>query len=107
MLRQLVNTMHGITGQVSFASLVETLRDQGADFDGLVAEIAAESESGIVLARLELAGAVRQTTMKMLKAEQDQLAANGLVDEVARVRYREIMAHIDRLKASAVKEADI
>lgn len=106
MLRQLVSTATELKERASFASLVEILRNQGADFDELIAEIASQSESDAGLARLELAGAVRQTTMKMLKAEQDQLAAAGLADEVARARYREIMTHIERLRLSAEKEAD-
>lgn len=105
LLRQLVSTAAGLSGQASFASLVEILRDQGADFDELVAEIAAQSESDLALARLELAGAVRQTTLKMLKAEQDQLAAEGLVSESAKIRYREIAAQVERLRATAHKEA--
>lgn len=106
MLRQLVSTAAELKERASFASLVEILRNQGADFDELIADIAAQTESDAPLARLELAGAVRQTTMKMLKSEQDQLAAEGLVDEVARARYREIMTHIERLRLSAEKEAD-
>ena len=106
MLRQLVNTAVELKSQASFASLVEILRNQGADFDDLIAEIAAQSESDAAFARLELAGAVRQTTMKMLKAEQDQLAAGGLLDESARARYREIGTQIERLRLSAQKEAD-
>lgn len=106
MLRQLVSTATELKERASFASLVEILRNQGADFDELIVEIASQSESDAGLARLELAGAVRQTTMKMLKAEQDQLAAAGLADEVARARYREIMTHIERLRLSAEKEAD-
>lgn len=106
MLRQLVSTAAELKEQASFASLVEILRNQGADFDELIAEIAAQSESDAALARLELAGAVRQTTMKMLKSEQDQLAAAGLVDEAAKARYREIMLQIERLRLSAEKEAD-
>jgi len=106
MLRQLVSTATELKEQASFASLVEILRNQGADFDDLIAEIAAQTESDAALARLELAGAVRQTTMKMLKSEQDQLAAAGLVDEEAKARYREIMMQIERLRLSAEKEAD-
>jgi DNA primase len=81
------------------------LRNQDADFDEIVSEIAAQSESDVDYARLELAGAVRQTTMKMLKAEQEQLAAEGLASESARLRYREINSQMDRLRALAEKEA--
>jgi DNA primase len=106
MLRQLVSTAVELKAQASFASLVEILRNHGADFDELVAEIAAQSESDVALARKELAGAVRQTTMKMLKAEQEQLAAEGLADESARARYRAINTQIDALSLAAKKEAD-
>ena len=105
MLRQLVATVASLPGQPGFAALAEVLGRQDADFDGLVAEIAAEPESDLELARLELAGAVRQTTMKMLKAEQDQLAAGGLATEEARQRYRDIAAQIERLRFAAAKEA--
>ena len=43
--------------------------------------------------------------MKMLKAEQEQLAAEGLASESARLRYREINSQMDRLRALAEKEA--
>jgi len=104
MLRQLVACIASLEGQVSFASLVEILRNQSADFDALIAEIAAQSESDIALARLELVGAVRQTTMKMLKAEQDQLAAKGLADEPSRLRYRQLAAQLEKCRASAALE---
>ena len=105
LLRQLVATIGATAGQASFASVAEMLRNQDADFDEIVAEIAAQSESDVDYARLELAGAVRQTTMKMLKAEQEQLAAEGLASESARLRYREINSQMDRLRALAEKEA--
>lgn len=105
MLRQLVSAAGKVSGETSFASLVEILRDQSADFEGLIAEIAAESESDLELARQELAGAVRQTTMRMLKAEQERLAAEGMADEGARARYREINVQLEKLRVSAEKEA--
>ena len=106
MLRQLVSAAGKVSGDTSFAALVEVLRDQSADFEGLIAEIASESESDLDLARRELLGAVRQTTMRMLKSEQEQLAAEGMVDDVARARYREINAELEMLRVSAEKEAD-
>lgn len=101
MLRQLAACIASLEGNTSFASLVEVLRDQNTDFDGLIAEMAAQSESDIALARLEFVGAVRQTKIKMLKAEQDQLAAKGLPDEQARMRYRQLAAQLEKLRVSA------
>ncbi len=91
----------------SLAVLAEALRAQGADLDGLIAEIAAEPASEPELAGRELAGAVRQTTMKILKAEQDQLAAGGLQGEAERSRYREIAAELERLRVDVQNDTTI
>ena len=48
---------------------------------------------------------MRQTTVRMLKAEQEQLAAAGMADETARVRYREISAQLEKIRVLAEKEA--
>ena len=103
--RQLVAAAGSLSGEISFAALVEVLREHGADFESLVAEIAADPESDAELARKELAGAVRQTTMRMLKAEQEQLAAQGMAEESARARYREINTELEKLRVAAEKEA--
>ncbi len=103
--RQLVAAVGSLSGEISFAALVEVLREHGADFESLVAEIAADPESDAQLARKELAGAVRQTTMRMLKSEQEQLAAQGMAEESARARYREINAELEKLRVAAEKEA--
>ncbi len=106
MLGAVVRAAQGITGEASFASLSEALREQGADLDKLIAEIAAEPASDPVFARRELAGAVRQATMRILKAEQDRLAAGGLPDDDAKLRYREISVKLDKLRAAAEKETE-
>jgi len=90
--------------QANFAALAEHLRAGGSDFDPLIVEIAAAPESEIETVRAELAGAIRQTKMKLLKAELDQLAAAGLGTEEARTRYRELTLQQDHLRRQAVDE---
>ncbi|MDB5765156.1 MAG: dnaG [Herminiimonas sp.] len=104
MLTQLINASQAMGKQASFAALAEHLRTGGSDFDSLIAEIAADAESDIEVARLELAGAVRQTKMKILKAELDQLAASGLGAEEARTRYRELTLQQEQLRREAEAE---
>jgi DNA primase len=104
MLHQLVEASRAMGGQANFAALAEHLRAGGPDFDPLIVEIAAEPESEIEAARLELAGAIRQSKMKLLKTELDQLAATGLGSEEARMRYRELMLQQEQLRRQAVDE---
>lgn len=106
MLRAVAEAARSISGESSFASLAEALRGQGEELDRLLAEIAAEPPSEPELARRELAGAVRQTRMKNLKAEQDQLAAAGLPDDTARQRYRDISLQLEKLRLAAEKDLD-
>ena len=104
MLAQLIAACREMGAQASFAALAEHLRAAGPDFDPLIAEIAAETESDVAAARLELAGAIRQTKMKVLKAELDQLAATGMGGEEARTRYRELTLQQDQLRRQAEAE---
>lgn len=104
MLRAVVQAALGVSGEAGFAALTEQLRDMGADLDKLVGEVVAEPSVEPEIARRELAGAVRQTTIKILRAEQDQLAASGLADESARTRYREIAVILEQLRAAAERD---
>ena len=104
MLRQLVDAASSLGTQASFAGLAEHLRRDGADFDALIAEAAGDSESEVSTARLELAGAVRQSRMRVLKAELDGLAATGLSDARSRERYREVTIQQEKLRQEAVAE---
>ena len=106
MLRAVASAARTVSGESGFAGLAEALRGQGEDLDRLLAEVAAENPSELDLARRELAGAVRQTRMKILKAEQDQLAAAGLPDEAARQRYRDIAAQLEKLRLAAEKDTE-
>ncbi|WP_050462379.1 DNA primase [Herbaspirillum autotrophicum] len=98
MLRQLVELSRGMGEQASFATLVEHLREGGSDFDTLIAEIAAETESDLDVVRQEMAGAVRQTRIRMVDEEMQRLANAGLRDEDSRSRYRELTQQKERLK---------
>jgi DNA primase len=104
LLAQLINACQALGPQANFAALAEQLRAIGSDFDPLIAEIAADTESDIEAARLELAGAVRQTKMQVLKAEMDRLAASGLETEEARTRYRELSQQQEQLRRQAEVE---
>ncbi|MDQ9168820.1 DNA primase [Oxalobacteraceae bacterium R-40] len=106
MLEQLVAAGRVLGEQASFALLTEQLRSHSADFDPLIAEVAAEPESELQAVRLELAGAIRQTKMKLLKAESDRLAAAGLPTEEAKARYRELLAQQEQLRRDAQIESD-
>jgi DNA primase len=88
--------------QASFASLVEHLRDAGPDFDTLIAEIAAETESEFDVVRQEMAGAIRQTKIRQVEDEMTQLSATGLKEEAHRQRYRELMQQKEQLKRQAL-----
>jgi DNA primase len=104
MLTQLIHASRAMGPQANFALLAEHLRSGGSDFDPLIAEIAADSESEIDVARIELAGAVRQTKMKILKAELDQLVTSGLGAEEISQRYREITLQQEQLRRQAEAE---
>ncbi|MGZ8292160.1 MAG: DNA primase [Telluria sp.] len=85
----------GPTG--GFAALSQTLKDQGADYDDIIAEIASEPESDFDSVKLWLAGAVRQIKMDALKQELNQLFSSGLTSDQVGIRYREITALQDQL----------
>jgi DNA primase len=104
MLTQLLDACHALGEQANFATLAEHLRGVSADFDPLIAEIAADTESDPESARLELAGAVRQTKMQVLKAELERLAMTGLASDEARLRYRELMQQQEQLRREAEVE---
>ena len=105
MLRAVASAARGVAGDAGFAVLSELLRDEGGELDRLIGEVASESPSEFEFAQRELAGAIRQTTMKFLRAEQEQLAAAGLPDAAAKLRYREIAANLEQLRAAAEKDA--
>jgi DNA primase len=104
MLSQLLDACRALGPDGNFAALAEQLRALSADFDPLIAEIAADTESEQETARLELAGAIRQTKMQVWKAELDRLATGGLATEEARSKYRELMQQQEQLRRQAEVE---
>jgi DNA primase len=104
LLAQLIAASREMGAQASFAALAEHLRAAGPEIESMIGEIAAESETEVDVARIELAGAVRQTKMKILKAELEQLATTGLQLEETRMRYRELMLQQEQLRRQAEAE---
>lgn len=104
MLIQLIDACMALGPQANFAALAEQLRALSSDFDLLIAEIAADTESELETARLELAGAVRQAKIQMLKVELERLATTGLATEEARARYRELTQEQEQLRRCAAVE---
>jgi DNA primase len=105
MFAQLLTTAAQMGEGASFAALSELLRTAGSDFEPLIAEIAAEAGSDLALARAELAGAIRQTKMKMITAELKRLSGTGLPDEEAKLLFRELMLQQAVLRKEADDEA--
>jgi hypothetical protein len=68
------------------------LRVVSSDFDGLIAEVAGQTDADAELVRLELLGAIRQIRSQALKYEAERLVASGLRTEVEKARWREIYA---------------
>jgi DNA primase len=104
MLEQLVSMSRAMGPHANFATLAELLRSTGSDFDPLIAEIAAETASDVDVARLELAGAIRQLKMKVLSAEMEILSAAGLSGEQALSRYRDLSLQQEQLRREAQAE---
>jgi DNA primase len=98
-LMQLVAAGQALGPNGSFAALSQHLKATTSEYDELIAEIASEPESDYDSCRLWLAGAIRQVKMDALKAELDQLFSVGLTPDQLSVRYREITAEQDRLRA--------
>lgn len=105
MLRQLVDIAQEMGAEAQFVALAERLRETGADFDELIAEVAGQTDPDPELIRLELQGAIRQIRSQALKMEADQLVAGGLGTETERARWREIMLLQDTLRQQAIQEA--
>ncbi len=103
-LAQLISACQALGDNANFAALTESLRTTGLDFEQMIAEFAAEPESDIDVVRVELAGAIRQAKMKLIKGELDQLASSGLGSDDARTRYRELMQQQGQLKRQAEAE---
>lgn len=104
MLAQLVSIGKSMGAQANFAALAEYLRTENPDFDSLIAEIAAASESEMEVVQMELAGAVRQTKMQFLTSKLNALSASGLSSEQISMQYRELTLQQGQLRREADAE---
>ncbi|MFZ6658354.1 DNA primase [Undibacterium sp. TJN19] len=105
MLGQLVSIAQSMGETAQFAALAEQLRAAGSDFDALIAEVAEQTETELDMVRLELAGAIRQIRLQVLRSEMEALAARGLREAADVARYREIMQLQEQLRQQAMAEA--
>ena len=105
MLQRVVDTARQVSGDAGFAVLAEQLRGTSDELDALISEVLAEPLPEFEPARIELAGAVRQSAIRTLRAEQDRLVSQGLSDEHDRSRYREISATLEQLRVIAEADA--
>jgi DNA primase len=105
MLQRVVDTARQVSGDAGFAVLAEQLRGTSDELDALISEVLAEPLPELEPARIELAGAVRQSAIRTLRAEQDRLVSQGLSDEHDRSRYREISATLEQLRVMAEADA--
>ncbi|MFZ6772853.1 DNA primase [Undibacterium sp. SXout7W] len=105
MLAQLVEFAQEMGESAQFAALADRLRQSGSDFDALIAEVAEQTESELDVVRLELAGAIRQVRLQVLRSELDALVVGGLRDPLAVARYREILQLQEGLRKQAELEA--
>ncbi|MFM7760529.1 MAG: DNA primase [Burkholderiaceae bacterium] len=105
MLQRVVDTARQVSGEAGFAVLAEQLRGISDELDALISEVLAEPLPELEPARIELAGAVRQSAIRTLRAEQDRLVSQGLSDEHDRSRYREISATLEQLRVMAEADA--
>lgn len=94
---QLIAAAQALGPNGGFAALSQHLKDDGLEYDELIAEIASEPESDFETVKLWLAGAVRQIKMDALKQELNQLFSSGLTSDQVGIRYREIIALQDQL----------
>ncbi|WP_151445463.1 DNA primase [Lacisediminimonas profundi] len=105
MLSELVGQCRAVGEGAGFAALTEQLRLTGSDFDSVIAEVAGDTETDPEVARQELRGALRQSSLRLLKSELEQLVAGGLRSETDREHYRELMRKQDALRRQSDAEA--
>jgi DNA primase len=100
-LLQLIGLAQELGEHASFAALAQQLQTQGDEFNGLIREIAADSDADVDAARLELGDAVRQIKAQLLKRDMDQLMQSGLPAAEIAGRYRQLQQQQDELRREA------
>ena len=103
-LRHLVEIAQELGEHGTFAALSQQLREETTEYDGMIAEIAAEPENEVEGDRIVLLSSVRQIKMDSLKQEHNQLFSSGLTPDQVSARYREIVAQQDLLAREATAE---
>lgn len=103
-LRHLVEVAQALGEHGTFAALSQQLREETNEYDGMIAEIAAEPENEVDGDRIVLLSSVRQIKMDSLKQELNQLFSSGLTPDQVSARYREIVAQQDLLAREATAE---
>jgi DNA primase len=104
MLGQLIAAGRAMGEHANFAVLAEHLREAGPDFEPMIAEIAAESESDAETAQLALSDAIRKMRMQALTEELKQLIDGGLADDAAKMRYRDLSLQQELLRRQGLTE---
>ncbi len=97
-LLQLIGLAQEMGEHASFAALAQQLQTQGDEFNGLIREIAADSDADVDAARLELGDAVRQIKAQLLKRDMEQLMQSGLPPAEIAGRYRQLQQQQDELR---------
>jgi DNA primase len=104
MLNQLVTAARAMGVNAQFAALSDQLRSMNSDFDELIVEIAAQSETDIDLCNQELIWAIRTMKMQQIKAEQVRLTHRGLQEERDKLRFYELKKQLDELNRQNSEE---
>ena len=103
-LQQLVAAGQALGEFGGFAALAQQLKEMSVEYDGLIAEIAAEPESDIDSVKIWLTGAVRDIKKNLLMKEIDQLVSTGLPTDADRNRYRELIAIQNQLTVEEIAD---
>lgn len=100
-LRHLIDTAQALGPHGTFAALSQQLHEVTNEYDGMIAEIAAEPENEVDGDRIVLLSSVRQIKMDSLREVLNQLFSAGLTPDQVSTRYREITAQLDLLEREA------
>ena len=104
LLSQLLQVSREAGEGASFAGIAEQLSRLNADFEPLIAEVASETGTEVELARLELAGAIRKTKMKLIDTELKQLFESGRPPAELEKRYHELRHQQAQLRQEAAND---
>lgn len=103
LLRTVLEAIHNLGEQCSYAALVEYLRADGVNCEQLVQETYERKyEEDIALE--ELKGALRQMKLRLLASEMEKLFSSRLTAEEKRQRYDELKKQQDHLQKEIVQE---